>query len=307
MSMAVAEVMAACGAAWPQAHREPQAMLALALAMQEASGFDNVAMPFCMTVEAEAYGARVVFGSRTCHPRVTGGLLPPDGAGALPAPDFSRGRAAALLAALRAARARRPDLAVVGNLVGPFSLLAMLADPLHVLRWTRRSPDAVHRHMIRITEDLVAFARLQAAAGIDVLCIADPTATGEILGGPLFRACALPYLERIVSAVRADGVRVIVHICGSAAAIERELRELAVEAVSFDSVVDIVEVAGRRPPWAVMGNVSAFLLEKGPAQAVFQRCRRLVKGGVRLLAPACGIVPTTPVAHLLAMREAAEA
>jgi len=55
-----------------------------------------------------------------------------------------------------------------------------------------------------------------------------------------------------------------------------------------------------------MGNVSAFLLKEGPPDRIIGRCRRLVAGGVRLLAPACGIIPTTPLAHLRAMRRAVE-
>ena len=55
-----------------------------------------------------------------------------------------------------------------------------------------------------------------------------------------------------------------------------------------------------------MGNVSAFLLKEGPADRIIERCRQLIEGGVRLLAPACGIIPTTPLAHLRAMRQSVE-
>jgi [methyl-Co(III) methanol-specific corrinoid protein]:coenzyme M methyltransferase len=54
-----------------------------------------------------------------------------------------------------------------------------------------------------------------------------------------------------------------------------------------------------------MGNVDTFLLERGPAASVLKSSRRLLDGGVKLLAPACGVVPTTPVSHLRAMRDAA--
>ena len=305
MSMAVTEVMASSGAAWPEAHTSDEAMLILALAMQEASGFDSIAMPFCMTVEAEAYGATVDLGNLTTQPRVRGSILPANGSGLLPEPDFGAGRAAVLLAAMRRARALRPDVAIIGNLVGPFSALGMLCDPLQLLRWTRKAPETAERHLGRISEDLVRFGLLQKEAGADAICIADPTATGEILGGPRFRSCVLPHLVRVARDLRAAGVRVIVHICGDVAAIESELWELRADAVSFDSVADLVSLARKHPPWQVMGNVSAFLLKEGPADHVVERCRQLIEGGVRLLAPACGVIPTTPLAHLRAMRQAA--
>ena len=306
MSMAVTEVMTAAGAPWPESHRNADAMVALALAMQEATGFDNVAMPFCMTVEAEAYGARVDLGDATSQPRVRGWVLAADGKTPLPDPDWSAGRAALLPQAIRRARAARPNVALIGNLVGPFSLLGMLADPLRVLRWTRRQPQDVHRYMDRLADDLVRFGGIQAEAGADAVCIAEPTATGEILGGTLFAAFVAPYLARIAERLRAAGTRVILHVCGDARPLEAQLTGLPVEAVSFDSMVNIVAVARKGPPWQVMGNVSAFALEDGPAGAIAKWTRSLAAGGVRLLSPACGVVPTTPVAHLRAMREAAD-
>jgi len=305
MSLAVTEVMAASGTSWPEAHTDAKAMLRLALAMQEATGFDNLAMPFCMTVEAEAYGAEVDLGSGSVQPKVRGQVLASDGTGELRRPDFKAGRAGVLLAALRAAKRSGVDLPLVGNLVGPFSLLGMLCDPLMVLRWTRRKGGVVHGYMGRITDDLCAFGALQRKAGADVVCIAEPTATGEILGGPLFREFVLPHLGRLVRALKSEGLAVIVHICGDARAIERELFELKADALSFDSMVNLIALKRKNPPWEVMGNVDAFLLERGPAADVSRRSHRLIDGGVRLLAPACGVIPRTPVSHLKAMRSAA--
>ncbi|GAH62662.1 unnamed protein product, partial [marine sediment metagenome] len=109
MSLAVAEVMTGEGVAWPEAHRNAEAMLRLAIAMQEATGFNNVALPFCMTVEAEAYGARIDMGSMSVQPKVVEPILPVDG-GELPHPDFRARRAGTLLEALSMAKECRPEL-----------------------------------------------------------------------------------------------------------------------------------------------------------------------------------------------------
>jgi len=304
MSAAVSEVMAAAGALWPQAHRDASAMARLALAMHEATGFDNIAVPFCMTVEAEAFGARVDLGTLLSQPRVRGAILPPDGSGELPSPDLSKGGAVVLLEAIRLLRASRPDLPVIGNLVGPFSLLGMLADPLRVLRWCRRDPSCVARYLDALTDCLVDFGHRQVSSGADVICLAEPTATGEILGSGLFESLVAPRLTKIAHCLAAFGVPSILHICGDASAIRPQLIPLPFSAVSFDSMVDIVALAAARPPWAVMGNISPFLLETGPEDAVKDVCLRLLDGGIRLLAPGCGITPATPLAHLRAMGDA---
>jgi [methyl-Co(III) methanol-specific corrinoid protein]:coenzyme M methyltransferase len=213
-----------------------------------------------MTVEAEALGARVDLGTLTSQPRVRGTLLDAEGAGMLRPPDWQAGRAGTVLEALRAARLQRPDVAVMGNLVGPFSLLGMLADPLMVLRWTRRKPEAVERRLEELTARLIEFGRMQAAAGADVLCIAEPTATGEILGSQLFRRCVLPHLQLIVKSLRDAGAGVIVHICGKVDAIAAELADLPADAVSFDSRADILP-SRRGASWATFRR---FCWNRGP-------------------------------------------
>ncbi len=306
MSFAVKDVLSAEGLHLVDAHAEASAMARLAVAMRRATGFDNVGMPFCMTVEAEAYGATVDLGDDLTQPKVRGAVLAADGSGKLRRPRWTSGRAGVLLKALALAKRLEPAAPVVGNLVGPFSLLAMLADPLMVLRWTRRKPELVAGYLDRITRGLARFGAMQLKAGADVLCIAEPTATGEILGGELFARFSQPYLARLVEALCAKGVPVIVHICGEVRAIERELFALKPDAMSFDSMVNLARLAAMKPPWLVMGNVDAFLLEAGPADRVKRRSRALVQGGVRLLAPACGVVPTTPASHLRAMVDAVQ-
>ena len=71
MSFAVQEAMTASGSPWPVAHTDPELMARLAVATQRATGFDNVGLPFCMTVEAEALGAQVNLGSPTVQPYIT--------------------------------------------------------------------------------------------------------------------------------------------------------------------------------------------------------------------------------------------
>ena len=93
MSLAVTDVMKTEGIAWPEAHSDPDTMLRLAFAMQQATGFDSLALPFCMTIEAEAYGATIDLGDMTSQPMVARPVLPPDGGAKLPRPDFRAGRA----------------------------------------------------------------------------------------------------------------------------------------------------------------------------------------------------------------------
>ena len=59
MNMITSELMDTCGVTWPEAHTDAEMMAKLALANYENGCFENVGVPFCMTVEAEAMGAEV--------------------------------------------------------------------------------------------------------------------------------------------------------------------------------------------------------------------------------------------------------
>ena len=71
MNMITTDLMDACGVTWPEAHTDAQMMADLALASYQHGCFENVGVPFCMTIEAEELGAKVTLGSKIFEPHVT--------------------------------------------------------------------------------------------------------------------------------------------------------------------------------------------------------------------------------------------
>ena len=47
------------GAAWPEAHTNPELMAKLAIANYELSGLEAVRLPYCLTVLGEAMGCEI--------------------------------------------------------------------------------------------------------------------------------------------------------------------------------------------------------------------------------------------------------
>ncbi len=232
MSFAIAEAMDACGCYWPEAHHEADAMAKLALATQRASGFDAVAVPFCMTIEAEELGADIHFGSRDVQPRV---LAEPmrevRDLSALQSPSEKPGpRRQVTLQAIRLLRERAREVAVLGATVGPFSLAGQVLEAGLLLRAVRRDPAAVHDLLRRCAPVVADFARSQVEAGADAIVISDPTATGELLGAEAYAEFAEPYLGQAVAAVREAGAPAIVHVCGCPNTILGHLADLEVAA-----------------------------------------------------------------------------
>lgn len=56
-----------------------------------------------------------------------------------------------------------------------------------------------------------------------------------------------------------------------------------------------------------MGNLSTYLLEFGPADKVAKTVEKLVRDGVEIISPACGLSTSTPLENILAMTGAVKA
>jgi len=307
MASAMREVMRCCGRGCPAVHRDAAAMADLAVATREATGLENLGVPFCMTVESEAWGGEVEEGDETTAPSV---LVEPLASAAewtsLSELDPRRdGRLPVLVDCTRRLRARVPDTAITANLVGPLSLATSLVAPTTLYRELQLRPADVHAMFRFLVANSVRYGEALVRAGADVLVVSDPAATGEILGPRRFREFALPYLNEMTDAAHALGVPVVVHICGDTRPIFGPMAELRADAVSVDSAVGIAELKRALSGKRVMGNVSTLLLQDGDPERVRAAAAKALANGVDVLAPACGVSATTPVANLRAMTSAA--
>ena len=308
MNMITSPLMELGGVGWPEAHWDPDAMADLACLAWENGLFDNIGVPFCMTVEAEAMGAGVDLGDRTKEPRVTEYPLSSVSGfeGRLRPIDMESGRPRVVLEALHQIRERHPDAAVMANLTGPISTASSLVEANHVYRDLRRSREDSHALLSFVTGQLIAFGRAQILAGAGFVTVSDPSGTGEILGPKLFEEYALPYLNRICRDLSPLCGGVIVHICGQLRSIYPLLPRLECDALSVDAVVNLKSLRELLPEKAIMGNVSTFALAGGDHRLIRTLSRNSLKNGADILAPACGLGTTTSVESIRQMRQAAE-
>ncbi|MDR3356277.1 MAG: methylcobamide--CoM methyltransferase [Spirochaetaceae bacterium] len=306
MNAAVVEVMEQGGHTLPEAHGEGGLIAALAEDVAMYTGFENFGLPFCMTVEPEALGASVDYGTLKCEPKITRENFPC----AREARYFEKGaigrsrRGGELLAAIGALRKKHPDVPVIGSLTGPVSTAASLVGQTAFFRDLYRDRENSHKLISYVTEQLVDWALLMAECGANVISIADPTATGEILGPRLFEEYALRYINSIVTAAHGAGKPVIVHICGDIRAVKKHLFRLEGDALSVDAMVNLEEVKKENSCVTTMGNLSTYLLESGDPEKISRATGVLLQKGIDIIAPACGLSTSSPLANIQAFTAA---
>lgn len=305
MNAAIVDVMPRTGHTLPEAHFSSDLMADLACDVQHDTGFENFGVPFCMTVEAEVLGAEIDFGTLACEPKIARELFPStasvvyrDIPGML---DAGRIRTVAE-AGERLSRAH-PDLPVIGSLTGPISTAASIVDPMQFFRELYKNREQSHRVLDYVSDFLIAYARVLVESGASAICIGDPTATGEILGPKMFSEYAVTYLNKVIDGIHAAGVPVLVHICGEMKAVRPSIPLLHGDAISTDAFVNLRLLKEEYPQLTTMGNLSTFLLESGEPDKVARQTGRLVRDGINIISPACGLSTSSSILNIQTMTQ----
>lgn len=303
MSSAIVEIMEKTGHTWPAAHSDATIMAALAEAVYEHTGFENLGVPYCMTVEAEVLGSKINFGDLICEPKIE-----KEAFASVAQVEYGNleqkiegGRIGAIVEAVSILVKKYSHVPVIGNLTGPLSTAASLVDPIQFLKELRKDQENSHKVLNYVAELLIKYAERLVEAGADLIAIADPTASGEILGPQMFAQYAVPYINKVVDGIKGTQTPVVVHICGNIKAVKHLIPQIRFDVISTDAAVNLRLLKAQYPELITMGNLSTFLLRFGTPEKVAGQTERLVQSGIDIIAPACGLSTLSPLENIVAM------
>lgn len=305
MNSAIVDVMTKTGHTLPQAHFTANSMAVLAGDVQRETGFENIGIPFCMTVEAEVLGSDIDFGSLSCEPKIARERFASvkDVVQRDPSALLDQGRIREVADAACLLSKNHPEQPVIGSITGPISTAASIVDPIRFLKELRKEREEAHRVVHYVADFLILFARTLVESGATAICIGDPTATGEILGPRMFDEYAVTYLNKLIDGIHASGVPVIVHICGEMKMVKPSLPQLRSDAISTDAFVNLKLLKEEYPHLTTMGNLSTILLETGDPDKIAGRTETLVRDGIDIISPACGLSTSTTLTAIRAMTD----
>ncbi len=303
MNASIVEVMNSSGFTLPAAHDNPDLMASLAGAIQEQTGFENLGVPFCMTVEAELLGSRIDKGTLACEPKIRQEAFCSVGDVVFRDIDemLESGRIQTVTSATAKLSQTFQQLPVVVSMTGPISTAASIINPMAFYKELRKNPANAHRVLEYVTELLIGFAAKSVKAGASVIAIGDPSATGEILGPVMFQEYAVRYLNILTEAVHGFGIPVILHICGDINKVRYLMPELHADAISTDAMVNLAKLKHDFPSITTMGNLSTYALEWGSPDKISLQTQKLVDDGIDIISPACGLSTSTTLANIRAM------
>ncbi len=298
------ELMEKTGIFFPEAHLDPVKMSDLAAAGYEILGFDTVMPEFSVQQEAEALGCEVDWGSPTMMPDAKTHPVKELRDIQIPESILEKPSMQVPLRALERLRHKYGDhVAVIGKVMGPWTISYHLAGVQDFLLWGLTDPDKVCRMLDRLKEVSIAFANAQLQAGADAVVIADH-ATGDLVSPKTYRDFLLPVHREMNQRI---GGPTILHLCGNCADRLRLFVEAGFDAYHFEWQVDsktAVQVINR--DISLIGNIAnRGVLFGGTPEDVYNQARYSIAAGVDILAPECAVPLQTPIANLKAIVDAA--
>jgi len=292
---------------WPEAHRNAEQMAKLAAGAYEIIGLDGFKIPFDLCLGAEALGCGIDYGVVDRQPCVTSPAFKDLDEFKIPENIMELARFPVVDKAVELLREKYGDLlAVSRQIVGPFTLAGHLFGVENFCKWVKRKdPEAMRDVLMAIAELNVQEAKHGLIAGADVICIADPTASSDILSPQTFRDLLVPAYQLICSKAAAP---VVLHICGNASAFLPYLPDSGIDTFSCDANVDVgfaKMVLGNKV--SVMGNVHTIAqLLMGTPDSVREAAMSCIVKGTDVLAPSCGVPPRTPTENFKVLPEIAK-
>jgi len=297
------ELVTASGLPYPGIHTDADHMVAYTRYLQENCNIDNTGVPFCMTVEAEDYGAEVDLGDVRHEPRIVKSPFRDLGAVLIHTPQACDRHQVTLEAITQLSE---NDVPVIGNIIGPMSLLTSLVEQGTVYRSMKQDPHLLKQVLAKLGESIADFATQQISAGADLIMMADPSAAGDIIGPAHFEQYLQPVYRSIIHRVQTRKRYFVLHICGRILNLVSCLKELTWNGLSVDSLVSLKQLDQKLDKRRVlMGNVSTHLMMDKDESVAYHRCRKIVET-TAILSPACGLSTKTPTKNIRAMVKAAK-
>ena len=305
-SVVTMDLMDEVGAAFPDAHLNPEKMAALAEAGHTLLGFDDVMPLFGVWHESAALGCQVDWGERHRMPDCQGSLLDDlDETVAIP-PDFlSRPSCRVPLEAIGLLRRRLGgDAAVLGKVFGPWTLAYHVYGVENVLVASMLNPGGLKRAMAALVEATIRFANAQVDAGADAICLGDHC-TRDLCSPETYHDFLLEIHQRLHAEIRAP---VVLHICGDSSDRIQHIRRSGLPCFHFDSKVPAATaraLAGDK--LALMGGTSNYrVVRLGTPETIAADAAEKLAAGIDILGPECAVPLDAPWRNLQLLALAAK-
>ncbi len=261
-----------------------------------------------LTVEAEAFGATVIFPEEEI-PSVSGRLLEDEEAiEALEVPDLTKGRIPPYLLANKLSVEYFKDKPVFAGCIGPFSLAGRLYDMSEMMMLCYSDPEPAARLLQKCTDFLLNYCTELKKIGVDGVVIAEPAA-GLLSNDGCYEFSSL-YIKQIVEKLQDEHFMIILHNCGNTGHCTEAMLTTNAASLHFGNKADMVQALTQCPSDVlVWGNLDPVtLFKQASAEELKSETLDLLRKTKEyphfVLSSGCDTPPHTPMENIQAFFDA---
>ena len=280
------------------------------IALSENTPSDAATVIMDLTVEAEAFGAKLHF-SENDVPSVAERLLHDrNEVENLRIPDTDTARILEYLKANSLAAERINDRPVFAGCIGPYSMAGRLYEMSEMMMAIYVEPDLAKILLSKCSEFILKYIRALKETGVDCIIMAEPAA--GLLSNDDATIFSTNYIKPIVEAVQDENFLFVLHNCGNTGHCTQSMIDSGARALHFGNQCDIVSALQQVPSdRIVMGNLDpvGFFKSSSPKQ-VYDETERLLHATADfdnfIISTGCDIPPGVSLENIKAFYRAVE-
>lgn len=194
-------------------YTKKEAMVKLALEIKQKNKDYICKIPFCVSIEAEALGAKVKIYNNNIPPSFCDYRYKDiEELDFLPNIDFTKGRINEVLESIKILKSKNQIVSV--RVEAPFTVFSMLMDLKKIIYYFIKMPKKIEIILNKISEQILMYMKLILKNGAQIISYADPSAMIEYLGCDVYKNLCAKYTCNILKAILPYVKNQIIHVCG---------------------------------------------------------------------------------------------
>lgn len=261
-----------------------------------------------LTVEAEAFGAKLIFPDDEVPSVIDRLIQTMEDVENLQIPNLDTARIPQYIKANKIAAETIKDRPVLSGCIGPFSLAGRLYDMTEMMMAIYVEPELAVLLLDKCTQFIIKYVQALKETGVNGIVVAEPAA--GLLSNDDATNYSTIFVKKIVDAVQDDNFIVILHNCGNTGHCTASMIQSGALGLHFGNKINMIDVLNEVPgDILVMGNLDPVsVLKQGVATSVAQATTTLLNNTTQyqnfILSSGCDTPPGMPLENIEAFYEA---
>lgn len=221
------------GLTFPVAHTNSRYIALLAKELKNYRRDSIARLPFCATVEAEAFGGDIKLGDMKAGPRVGKyAYSSVEELEDIPPMNIENGRIGEVLKAVEKLSCEGETVALCVE--GPFTVITSLIDPVFIYRYIRKDSKLVHSIFEKIEQGLVGYINEGLKRGAKIISYSDSAGAIDIVGPKIYKEYSGKATCQILKSIEPMLDQAIVHLCGKTTSALEQTKMCVIEGISLE-------------------------------------------------------------------------